>query len=104
MVAASGVLEMIASTLKRNNMRSAKKVKNRLSGAVGIFLEWLYGTIVLLGVLGVFMIGAVSVASMANSLRMTGYLDTLFGMYTLVSVYVLIWLPVFVLVYFYKQE
>jgi len=85
-------------------MRSAKKVKSRLSGAVGIFLEWLYGTIVLLGVLGVFMIGAVSIASMVNSLRMTGYLDALFGMYTLVSIYVLIWLPISVLVYFYRQE
>jgi len=104
MVTAWDALEMIASILKRNNMRSAKKVKSRLSGAVEIFLEWLYGTIVLLGVLGVFMIGAVSIASMVNSLRMTGYLDALFGMYTLVSIYVLIWLPISVLVYFYRQE
>jgi len=39
-----------------------------------------------------------------NSLRMTGYLDAVFGMYTLIAAYILIWLPVSALVYYYKQE
>ena len=85
-------------------MRSAKKVKSRLSAAWEVFVDWLCATTVLLGIAGVLMIGAVSVASMANSFRMTGYLDAVFGMYTLVTVYILIWLPVSVLVYYLKQE
>ena len=85
-------------------MRSAKKVKSRLSAAWEVFIDWLYATIVLLGVAGVFMIGAVSIAAAANSLRMTGYLDAVFGMYSLIAAYVLIWIPVSTLVYYYKQE
>jgi len=94
---------MISSTEKKN-MRSAKKVKSRLSAAWEVFIDWLYATIVLLGVAGILMIGAVSIASMANSLRMTGYLDAVFGMYALIAAYILIWLPVSALVYYYKQE
>ena len=85
-------------------MRSAKKVKSHLSAAWEVFVDWLYATIVLLGIAGVFMIGAVSIAAAANSLRMTGYLDAVFGMYTLIAAYILIWLPISVLVYYHKQE
>ncbi len=85
-------------------MRSAKKVKSRLSAAREIFVDWLYATMVLLGVAGIFMIGAVSIASVVNSLRMTGYLDAVFGMYSLIAAYISIWFPVSALVYYYKQE
>tara|TARA_Y100000310_G_scaffold214958_1_gene215938 strand:- start:83 stop:397 length:315 start_codon:yes stop_codon:yes gene_type:complete len=104
MAPAKAELGMINSTPERKNMRSAKKVKSRLSAAWEVFIDWLYATIVLLGVAGILMIGAVSIASMANSLRMTGYLDAVFGMYALIAAYILIWLPVSALVYYYKQE
>jgi hypothetical protein len=104
MVLAKAELEIINSIPERNNVRSSKKVKSRLSASWGVFVDWLYATTVLLGIAGVIMIGAVSVASMANSLRMTGYLDAVFGMYTLITVYILIWLPISVIVYYYKQE
>jgi len=104
MALAKAELEMISSIPERNNMRSAKKVKGRLAAAREVFIDWLYATIVLLGVAGILMIGAVSIASAANSLRMTGYLDAVFGMYALIAAYILIWLPVSALVYYYKQE
>jgi len=85
-------------------MRNAKNVKRRLSAAREVFVDWLYATIVLLGAAGILMIGAVSIASTVNSLRMTGYLDAVFGMYSLIAAYILIWLPVSALVYYYKQE
>lgn len=85
-------------------MRNAKNVKSRLSAAREVFVDWLYATIVLLGAAGILMIGAVSIASTVNSLRMTGYLDAVFGMYSLIAAYILIWLPVSALVYYYKQE
>ena len=88
-------------------MRSAKKTnkaKRRLAGAMEIFLEWLYAMMLILGVLGIFMIGAVSVASSLNTLRMTGYLDVLFGIQAIIAIYTLIWLPAATLVYYYKQE
>jgi uncharacterized membrane protein len=104
MVLVKAELEMISSIPDRNNMRSAKKAKSRLSGAWEVFVDWLYATTVLLGTGGVLMIGAVSIASVGNSLRMTGYLDAVFGMYTLIAAYILIWLPISVLVYYHKQE
>ena len=88
-------------------MRSAKKTskaKRHLSHFWDIFIEWLYMMIVLLGIAGTFMIGAVCVASAANSLRMTGYLDALFGIYTIGAVYILVWLPVLIIVYYFRQE
>jgi uncharacterized membrane protein YraQ (UPF0718 family) len=95
---------MTISTPERKNMRNAKNVKSRLSAAREVFVDWLYATIVLLGAAGILMIGAVSIASTVNSLRMTGYLDAVFGMYSLIAAYILIWLPVSALVYYYKQE
>jgi len=95
---------MTISTPERKNMRNAKNVKRRLSAAREVFVDWLYATIVLLGAAGILMIGAVSIASTVNSLRMTGYLDAVFGMYSLIAAYILIWLPVSALVYYYKQE
>tara|TARA_Y100000296_G_C5136088_1_gene238272 strand:+ start:770 stop:1036 length:267 start_codon:yes stop_codon:yes gene_type:complete len=88
-------------------MKSAKKtskMKQRASHFWDIFTEWLFMTMVLVGTGATFMIGAVCAASAANSLRMTGYLDALFGIYTIGAVYILVWLPVLIIVYYFRQE
>tara|TARA_Y100000034_G_C6872669_1_gene398653 strand:+ start:821 stop:1087 length:267 start_codon:yes stop_codon:yes gene_type:complete len=88
-------------------MRSAKKtnkVKRSLANALGIFLDWLYVTMLIVSVLGILMLGAIAVASSLNTLRMTGYLDILFGIQAIIAIYTLVWLPAAALVYYYKQE
>jgi hypothetical protein len=50
------------------------------------------------------MIGAVSLASSLNALRMTGYLDVVFGLQAITAAYILIWLPLGTLVFYYKQD
>ena len=67
-------------------------------------MDWLYATIILMGVVGVFMIGSVAVASSLNALRMTGHLDVVFGLQAITAIYVLIWLPAFAVIFYYKQE
>ena len=88
-------------------MRSAKlvnKTKSALHRAARTFLDLVYVTLLLAGALGVLMIGAVCISSMANGWRMTGYLDVLFGFYTIGTFYILIWLPVAALVYYNRYE
>ena len=88
-------------------MRTAKiasKTKSVLHRAGRAFLDWAYITLLLIGALGVLMIGAVCISSMANGWRMTGYLDVLFGFYTIGTFYILIWLPLAALVYYNRYE
>jgi len=92
---------------KVNKMRSAKKVsaaRESMRHLWGVFLDWLYMTILLIGGMAILLLGAICVASSANAWRMTGYLDVLFGLYTIGTVYILIWLPVAVLVYYNRYE
>jgi len=84
--------------------RRVSKVKSTLSRLRGVFLDWLYTTILLMGIAGILMIGSVSVATSLNALRMTGYLDVAFGLQAIVAIYILIWLPLGALVFYYKQE
>jgi len=95
-----------AYTARENSMsaRSSSKAKVTLSRLRDVFLDWLYATILLMGIAGIFMIGAVAVATSLNALRMTGYLDVVFGLQAIVAIYILIWLPLGALVFYYKQE
>ena len=84
--------------------RSSSKAKATLSRLRDVLLGWLYATILLMGIAGIFMIGSVAVATSLNALRMTGYLDVVFGLQAIVAIYILIWLPLGALVFYYKQE
>jgi len=84
--------------------RRSSKAKATLRHIRDVFIDWLYGTILLMGIGGIIMIGSVAIASSTNSLRMSGYLDVVFGLQAFISVYILIWVPAAALVYYYKQE
>ena len=84
--------------------RRVSRVRSTLSRLRDVFLDWLYATILLMGIAGIFMIGAVAVATSLNALRMTGYLDVVFGLQAIVAIYILIWFPLGALVFYYKQE
>ena len=92
---------------EENSVRHARQVnkaKSTLSHLRDVFVDWLYATIFLTGLAGIFMIGAVTVASSLNALRMTGYLDVVFGLQAIAAIYILIWLPLGALIFYYKQE
>lgn len=92
---------------EENSVRHARqvnKVKSALSRLRDIFIDWLYITILLTGIAGIFMIGSVTIASSLNALRMTGYLDVVFGLQAIAAVYILIWFPLGALIFYYKQE
>jgi hypothetical protein len=84
--------------------KQVNKAKSALRQAWGVFLDWVHITLLLTGALGVLMMGAVCISSMANGWRMTGYLDVLFGFYTIGTFYILFWLPVAALVYYNRYE
>ena len=103
----SGALAMSGSIVRENSMKnvqSSSKVKTTLSRVRDVFIDWLYGTILLMGIAGLIMIGSVAIASSTNALRMSGYLDVVFGLQAFISVYILIWVPAAALVYYNKQE
>ncbi len=85
-----------AYTARENSMsaRSSSKANVTLSRLRDVFLDWLYATILLMGIAGIFMIGAVAVATSLNALRMTGYLDVVFGLQAIVAIYILIFRPI----------
>ena len=90
-----------------NEMKSARKLsrlKAKLRDLRELFIDCFSGIILLMGFVGAVIIGSVAVASLANALRMSGYLDVVFGMHVLITVYVLVWVPVAALVYYYKEE
>jgi hypothetical protein len=102
-----GASAMSACIARENNMKSAQKTskaKATLSRVRDVFIDWLYGTFLLMGIGSLIMIGSVAIASSTNALRMSGYLDVVFGLQAFISVYILIWIPAAALVYYNKQE
>jgi hypothetical protein len=63
-----------------------------------LFYDLVHVFLILAIVLLVVVLNGTLIANIANSLRMTGYLDPIFGLQVIIVVVSLIWIPVAILI------
>lgn len=75
---------------------SFKRIKSLLTDLIYVFL---YLTIAFM----IILLNAVFIANIANSLRMTGYIDPTFGIQVILVMVSLVWAPLTILVKHIRQ-